>query len=69
MGLKGLDAKTNWLAIGGWVHGELQLWVVRSEKLVAEARDSLGTQRIRGTSAIGSHKQWLVKAENTLCVL
>jgi hypothetical protein len=39
---------------------------VGSDRLVAEAGDSSGTQR-KGMSAI--KKQWLVKTEKTLCML
>jgi hypothetical protein len=47
---------------------KLGVAVVGSEELVAEARDSSGTQR-RGTSAVGNRYQVTTSEENYVCCI
>jgi hypothetical protein len=63
-----LDTKTDWPTDRDF--GFDFESVVRSEKLVAEAEDSSGTQR-KGERPLleAATKQQLVKTEKTLCVL
>jgi hypothetical protein len=57
------------LALSGY-SSQLRVAVVRSEKLIAEAGDSSGTQRkVECPSLEAATKQWLVRTEKTSCML